>query len=157
MQCYCCSGQLFEHCCHPYISGAVLPDNCEALMRSRYSAYCLADSDYLLATLAPAQRQQESAAEISAFARVVHFCKLEIIEVTNRPDAGQVSFIASFIHEQKLDFIVEVSDFAFADRWYYVSGKLRSKPTVKLGRNDLCPCGSMKKVKQCQQHLPSGQ
>lgn len=126
-------------------------------MRSRYSAYCRADSDYLLATLAPAQRQHESAAELRAFAQAVHFFKLEILKVTNQQDYGQVNFMASFIHEQKLDVIAEVSDFIYTDRWYYVSGKQSSMPNVKLGRNDLCPCGSKKKVKQCLQHQASGQ
>lgn len=157
MLCYCCSGLTFENCCAPYLSGAVLPASCDMLMRSRYSAYCLGDTDYLLATLAPEQRQQESAAEIAAFAKAVHFCRLEILAVSSTLDTGKVSFIASYLYQQKLEYIAEESDFIYTDRWYYVRGKLQTKPAVKLGRNDNCPCGSGKKVKQCQQHLPSGQ
>lgn len=157
MLCYCCSGKAFAECCQPYLSGQAQPDNCERLMRSRYSAFCVADSQYLLATLAAEQRASESAAALEAFAKAVHFCKLEVKHATSEPKQGQVSFIASFIQHNKLEFIAEVSDFIFQDRWYYTSGRLTALPAIKLGANDPCPCGSGKKFKRCQVHLPSGQ
>ena len=47
MNCYCCSGKTFTECCEPYLSLKKDADSCEALMRSRYSAYCIADTAYL--------------------------------------------------------------------------------------------------------------
>ena len=48
--CYCGSGHLFEDCCEPYIKRKSNPPTAEALMRSRYSAYCIANADYLVNT-----------------------------------------------------------------------------------------------------------
>lgn len=48
--CFCGSGQGFESCCQPLLSGHVLALTAEQLMRSRYSAAVLADEAYTLAT-----------------------------------------------------------------------------------------------------------
>lgn len=157
MYCYCCSGKDFSECCGPYLSLKQIADSCEALMRSRYSAYCLADTSYLVTTLHPLERSPDIAAEITAFANSVHFCRLSIRAASQTVQHGQVSFAAYFLHEQKLDVIEEVSDFIYEGRWYYKSGKLKKTDPTKIGRNDLCPCGSGKKFKQCATHQLSGQ
>ncbi|WP_423186250.1 YchJ family protein [Alishewanella sp. d11] len=158
MNCYCCSGKSFTECCAPYLSGVSSPDSCEALMRSRFSAYCLADTVYLLKTHHPSMHTSTIADEITEFAKRVHFCGLSVKSATQCNEKGQVHFIAYFLHEQKLDVIAEVSDFIFEDnRWYYSSGKLQPTVPIKVGRNDHCPCGSGKKSKQCATHLASGQ
>lgn len=126
-------------------------------MRSRYSAYCLADTHYLLATLHSSEHTPDIAAEIDTFANSVHFCRLTISSASQTAEHGQVSFAAYFLHEQKLDVIEEVSDFIYKDRWYYKSGLLNKADPIKIGRNELCPCGSGKKFKQCVTHRLSGQ
>lgn len=45
-----CGGRTFADCCAQFLSGAQLPTNAEALMRSRYTAYALRDEAYLRAT-----------------------------------------------------------------------------------------------------------
>jgi len=157
MFCYCCSGKTFTECCAPYLLQHQVAINCEALMRSRYSAYCMANSTYLVDTLHPSQHSAHSKDEITAFANSVHFCRLQIKAAHQTADRGQVSFAAYFLHGQKLDVIEEVSDFVLLDRWYYHSGKLTAAEPTKIGRNDSCPCGSGKKFKQCLVHQPSGQ
>lgn len=157
MYCYCCSGKDFQDCCAPYLTLAQSVNNCEALMRSRFSAYCLADTSYLLATLHPSQHTPDTADEIAAFANNVHFCRLSVKFASQSNDRGQVSFSAYFINGQKLDVIEEISDFVYEDRWYYTSGQLTKSEPIKIGRNESCPCGSGKKFKQCFQHQLSGQ
>lgn len=157
MYCYCCSGKSFSECCEPYLSLKQTASSCEALMRSRFSAYCLADTTYLLATLHSSEHMPDLAAEITAFANSVHFCRLSVKSASQTVQHGQVRFAAYFIHEQKLDVIEEVSDFVYDKRWYYKSGKLKKTDPIKIGRNDLCPCGSGKKFKQCTTHQLSGQ
>lgn len=157
MFCYCCSGKTFESCCAPYLQQNVTAPTCEALMRSRYSAYCLKNVPYLLATLAPDQQQIGLAAEISQFANSVHFCKLAINATQTQENTGIVDFAAYFISGQTLEVLAEVSDFIYTDRWYYHSGAVTTFSAGKLSRNDPCPCGSGKKFKQCQIHQVSGQ
>ncbi|MEM8767521.1 MAG: YchJ family metal-binding protein [Pseudomonadota bacterium] len=48
--CPCGSGKLADDCCLPVIAGTRPAANPEALMRSRYTAYTLAETDYLLAS-----------------------------------------------------------------------------------------------------------
>ncbi|MDO9224699.1 MAG: YchJ family metal-binding protein [Pseudomonadota bacterium] len=54
--CPCGSGRPLAACCGPYLAGAALPPDAEALMRSRYSAYVLGDEAYLLTTWHPDTR-----------------------------------------------------------------------------------------------------
>lgn len=42
-------------------------------------------------------------------------------------------------------------------QWRYYDGELQVKPSQTIGRNDLCPCGSQKKFKQCREHRLAGQ
>jgi len=71
-------------------------------------------------------------------------------------DEGFVEFRAVFseaggedmAHTERSRFVKE------GDRWYYVDGLLPTPVTYrreeeKVGRNDLCPCGSGKKYKKC--------
>ncbi len=52
-QCPCGSGRRFTDCCGPFIDGDRLPETAEQCMRSRYSAYCRGNLDYLRATWDP--------------------------------------------------------------------------------------------------------
>ena len=160
MLCYCCSNKPFAECCAPFLEEGKFAASCEALMRSRYSAYCRGQVDYIYTTTHPSQRQPMLAAEIKQFALSAHFYHLAIIASTAKTASattGVVSFKAYFIMQNTQDVIAEESHFELIDRWYYHSGRLVTVPSRKLQRNDLCPCGSGKKVKQCQQHLISGQ
>ena len=41
-----CEGQTFDRCCGRFISHRALPENATQLMRSRYTAFALADREY---------------------------------------------------------------------------------------------------------------
>jgi SEC-C motif-containing protein len=120
-------------------------------MRSRYSAYALGLGEYLVATSTRPPRPGE-ADELSAWGRAVGWAGLSIVgrERGGPDDAdGRVRFIARFVERGALVSLEEDSRFERVDgRWRYVEGAAHST-TQKLGRNEPCPCGSGKKVKQC--------
>lgn len=120
-------------------------------MRSRYSAYALGLGDYLVQTNTREPRPGE-AAELSAWGRAVGWVGLEVRAAEQGASAdshGVVHFVARFVEGGALVSLEERSQFARVDgRWRYVEGQATSG-RAKLGRNDPCPCGSGKKVKQC--------
>lgn len=120
-------------------------------MRSRYAAYALGLGEYLVATSSRPPRPGE-AAELSAWGRGVGWAGLSIVgrEAGAADDSiGRVHFVARFVERGALVSLDEDSRFEKVDgRWRYVEGVARST-SLKLGRNEPCPCGSGKKVKQC--------
>lgn len=156
MPCYCGSGQLFTLCCEPVVTSKQQVSSCETLMRSRYTAYCLKQVSYLIATHYP-QPGASEAKQIAAFAESVHFTGLQVLNAEQQENRGNVHFIASYLHGNNLCRLEEESDFICLEgKWYYTSGKLHPLADQKIGRNDPCPCGSSKKFKQCLSHQPSG-
>ena len=51
-----CGGGSYADCCAPYLRREVWPPTAETLMRSRYTAFALADGEYLLRTWHPRTR-----------------------------------------------------------------------------------------------------
>jgi SEC-C motif domain protein len=119
--CYCGSNFLFEDCCEPYIKNHTLVPTAEALMRSRYSAYCIANVDYLVATTHLSTRKQYPKSSILEFASNNHWLQLEIISATE----NSVEFKAYFldkclkpnVHHEKSTFVKE------NDYWFYIDGE----------------------------------
>ena len=120
-KCYCGSGNEFLDCCKPYISGKNKPATAEQLMRSRYSAYCIHDADYLIATTHITTRKYHHKEDILSFAIDNNWLKLEII----KSSAHSVEFKAYYLdsslnahtHHEKSAFKKE------GDQWFYVDGK----------------------------------
>lgn len=145
--CPCGTGKYYQECCGVFIEGQQKPSTPEALMRSRYTAYTQANTDYLLKTMkSPAKDRFD--AELSAnWAKRVQWIRLEVKAASMEDTQGVVEFIAYFKEKGKLGTIHERSNFRFEDgAWYYVDGKHLS---LNINRNDLCPCGSGKKYKKC--------
>lgn len=147
--CYCGNAAQFEQCCAPFLQGTAVPSTPEQLMRSRYSAYVLRNADYLITTWHPDCHAQEWHTEIvNSFAKT-QWLALRVISSSyaKNSDEGYVEFSACFI-EEKADhkqLIHERSRFIKMNScWYYIDGI-----TPKVGRNDLCPCGSGQKYKKC--------
>ena len=149
--CSCNSQKEFSQCCGPYLAGTAKPPTAEALMRSRYSAYVHGNFSYLLDTWHASSR---TSADFGAMTGI-RWNGLEIIAVeAGGPDEqeGMVEFKvyyqeagAPLILHEKSRFIKE------EDQWFYVNGTVQPKRSVKIGRNDPCPCGSGKKYKKCCQ------
>ncbi|MCK9563823.1 MAG: SEC-C domain-containing protein [Bacteroidales bacterium] len=139
-----CSGAAYTTCCQPLHTGAVAPSP-EALMRSRYSAYCLHLADYLLASWHPSTRPATLDFSLSP-----HWTALRILAAGEEGNRGQVHFQAIHRVADGWCYLEEQSDFVKeGGRWYYLSGKVR-EGVFKPGRNDPCPCGSGRKSKACR-------
>jgi SEC-C motif-containing protein len=145
--CFCGSGLPFRDCCQPIIQGQRAAASAEALMRSRYSAYVVADSDYLLASWHADTRPRALQLE----GQGISWLGLEVLDRrAGQPGdkTGRVSFIARYQQQGKPGAVQEDSRFVFEDgRWWYVDGNPINEG--KPGRNDPCPCGSGRKYKKC--------
>lgn len=147
--CYCNSGVAYMACCGPYLAGAALPSTPEQLMRSRYTAFCRQDVDYLIATLHPTQHQPDDRKLLTETGGETEWLTLRVLAVGPvRGNAGTVEFVVYYRHQGTVAQMRERSNFVWeAGRWYYVDG-LRL-PALPMGRNDPCWCGSGKKLKKC--------
>ncbi len=156
--CHCGSGQPYQTCCEPFVTGVRQAPTAEALMRSRYSAYVEGEIDYLGDTLHPDHRADWDREATRRWSDGAGWLSLEIVDT----EAGQpgdregiVEFIANFTENGENKHHRERSRFARAgDRWYYVDGDIPKPKTQRhtaprVGRNDPCPCGSGKKFKKC--------
>jgi SEC-C motif-containing protein len=149
----------YHSCCAPFIELDAPAPTAEALMRSRYSAFAVANIDYLERTLAPEARHDFDRKAIAHWARNSQWIGLDILatEAGQVGDkTGYVEFIAHFVNEGERMAHRERSLFRHDDadgRWYFVEeANRKSAPIVKgaqPGRNDPCPCGSGKKYKKC--------
>lgn len=125
--CYCGSGKSFEDCCQPILTGKKPASTAEALMRSRYSAYVVADINYLMNSHHPSTRPTKERKEILRWTKSVQWIKLEIknsIAGTENDTEGWVVFIAYFSEGGKIETIHENSRFVKENgKWYYISGQ----------------------------------
>ena len=131
--CPCGSGQRYGDCCRSFHRDEKEAPDAVALMRSRFSAYAVADAEYLWRTLAAAhedRRRPESEAlrDIRRSASTHRYRALTILD-SRPPDArgvAQVLFLARvFLKGRDLSF-VERSDFiqdGFG--WRYLHGDLK--------------------------------
>ena len=162
-QCYCCSSLPFEQCCAPLLNNTQKATTPEALMRSRYSAFCTGNVKYLLHSshsdyLHAENYQNNHIKAVKTLKETMQHTQwlgLQILAATD----NTVEFVAFFhdthqgeplpravphqLHEQSR-FIYEY------DRWLYIDGDI--KAPIKLGRNSNCYCGSGKKLKKCCSH-----
>jgi SEC-C motif-containing protein len=172
MLCACGTKQNFSDCCEPFIKGTKLPETAEQLMRSRYTAYTIADVNYLKNSLAPEARKDFDPEATRKWAEEAKWKKLTIISTEKgnaEDDRGTVEFSASYEYEGQAIQLHEVSKFRKSKegQWYFVDGDAHTHPegeniehahskqgtvvraSAKIGRNDPCSCGSGKKFKKC--------
>ena len=154
--CPCGSGALLKQCCGPYIEGVALPPTPEALMRSRYTAYVLANIDYIRDTSYGEALTAFSYEDSLDWAENASWKGLEVTD-SSLVDANRatVEFSVLFVQSGLEKRLEEKSRFLrVEERWYYEgSDKFRlidqANKLAKLGRNDPCHCGSGKKHKKC--------
>jgi SEC-C motif domain protein len=121
-QCPCGSGDPFGRCCLPLHLGERQAETAERLMRSRYSAYAVGDSEYVWRTWHPRTRPEQP---VSGEGPV--WTGLEIVTVVagqSGDDSGEVEFRAHYREGRRIKTLHERSRFAVrARRWFYVDGK----------------------------------
>lgn len=155
IQCTCGSGRSYDTCCGPLIAGLPAP-TVEALMRSRYTAYARGDANYLQRTSAGPAALRFDRADIENSFQRTEWLGLEVRKVEAGKAAdnlGHVTFTVRFRQNGEIHALSERSEFRRVDgAWCYWSGEAdvsRPVPTLQVGRNDPCPCGSGKKFKKC--------
>ena len=125
-------------------------------MRSRFSAFCCKQIDYLLETLHPSQHSNNDKQYLTSTIESCHWLALKIKQThmgQAKHQTGEVEFIATFQQDEKLGQLHERSSFVKEqDRWFYMNGNIiptTDTIVMNLGRNDTCWCGSGKKYKKC--------
>lgn len=125
--CPCHSGKTYDECCKPYHEGS-FPPTALALMRSRYSAYAVGLSGYIMQTTHPRNPsallpKDKWKNEILEFSKNTEFLGLTILEVIEGERESFVTFRASLKQQGKDASFTEKSRFEKADgKWLYVDG-----------------------------------
>jgi SEC-C motif-containing protein len=154
--CPCGSEKDYSECCEQIISGVQSAKTAEQLMRARYSAYVLAEMNFIFESTHPDHREGYDHAGTKEWAETADWHGLEVID-TNKggegDSVGEVEFIARFTEKGNKREHHEAGQFKRKDgHWYFTDGNMvRPKPLVvtKIGRNDPCTCGSGLKYKKC--------
>lgn len=145
--CPCLSGKLYQNCCEPLHKAEYSAERADQLMRSRYSAFCLGLTGYLVETLHPSKRRPDEINLLRETISQTTWLGLIILDHKQANDLAEVEFVA-FYEDQPFSQLHERSRFTReAGRWFYHDGVFM--PDIKLGRNDPCFCGSGEKLKRC--------
>ncbi len=118
--CPCGSASGYDICCGRFHAGALAP-TAEALMRSRYTAYVMARTDYLLATWHPTTRPNDLQIDPA-----VQWLGLDVRRHVAADDDATVEFVARSKLGGRAHRLHETSRFVReTGRWYYVEGEMR--------------------------------
>ena len=139
-----------------YIEKNEIADTPEQLMRSRYSAYSLARTDYIKKTMHGKALLGFNEVAVEKQAQVISWIGLKIItSYLEHEDQGFVEFAATYLQNNHLNTMHERSEFhKINNHWFYVDGQhlINTNNKRLIGRNSPCPCGSGKKFKNCHQN-----
>ncbi|GMA87172.1 UPF0225 protein [Angustibacter aerolatus] len=121
-RCPCGSGETYGACCGRLHDGTTHAGTAEQAMRSRYSAFAVGDTAYLLATWHPSTRPATLELDTGTRWRF-----LEIVSTSGGgllDTDGVVEFRAHHVHDRARGVQHEVSRFTRVDgRWSYVDGR----------------------------------
>ena len=148
--CPCGSKKAEQYCCGVYLAGKKQPDTAEKLMRSRYTAFCRGDVDYLNATMHPDKRQQSDRTELTNSLENIQWLGLTIIDTQagKKNDARGIVEFEAIYRVNEPGQLHERSRFVKTDgRWFYVDGDILSGTIPKP--KEPCWCGSGKKYRHC--------
>ena len=148
--CHCGSQKLYKKCCFPFISGSLKPETPEQLMRSRYSAFCIKDVEYLISTHHSTKQEINEREILAQTINETQWLGLKVLKTDKsqiNQGIGYVEF-AAFYKNNKIEQLHENSKFIYENaQWYYFDGVILEP--LKFARNEPCWCGSMKKYKKC--------
>ncbi|MDX1901000.1 MAG: YchJ family metal-binding protein [Gammaproteobacteria bacterium] len=100
----------------------------EQLMRSRYTAYSMANILYIKSTMRGKAAQDYDETSAAIWARTVKWLELTVVTTEMAgEDKGFVEFIVKYSYEGMLEHIHEKSEFHLIKGvWYYVDGDMLS-------------------------------
>ena len=125
--CYCHSGKPFSECFEAFLKVTARAPSPEALMRSRFSAFCTQNIDYIERTTDPKKLATFNREGTEEWATGSIFTKLEIIKSSQMGTDGVVEFKAYFqTKADKVDHVHhEVSMFKKnGGIWHFRSGRV---------------------------------
>lgn len=124
MNCACGSGNTYENCCGVLHETIQFAETAEQLMRSRYTAFTMANGDYLMTSHHTSTRPLDEKDDIVSWAKSVIWLKLEILNTTEgliSDIEGTVEFKAYFKDNGQERFIHENSRFVKENNhWVYL-------------------------------------
>ena len=156
--CPCKSGKPYGECCEPILEGTAQAETAEALMRARYSAYVTEHVQFLKQSSTVAAQADFNEQTAQAWSRTARWHGLEIIRTEKgqpADDTGIVEFRATYTANDEFCNHHEIATFVKENGvWKFEDGQLVGETPIKrtekkIGRNDVCPCGSGKKYKKC--------
>ena len=149
--CPCGSRLTYDSCCGLYIDNGQLAPSPEQLMRSRYTAYSMANIDYIKKTMFGKPLIGFDIENSKRWAKRVSWTGLRVIKAClKNPELGEVEFIANFIDKNKCHTIHEISEFQCKNgAWFYTDGELQPATVKSISQQESCPCGREKKFKNC--------
>ena len=124
--CPCGSGRKYKKCCRRLHLGQA-PDSAEALMRSRYTAYAVGLSDYILDTTHPDSPHASPdraawRADVARFSASTEFERLEVTAHEPGDAQAHVTFTAHLRQGGEPVTMTERSRFLKVDgRWRYLA------------------------------------
>ena len=152
--CPCGSGKSFGLCCQPVLKDIANAVSAEALMRARFTAHVVGDSEFLHKSYLPDSKKPYTGEVLAGGDRWTRLV-INSHEIGTNPDNATVDFTAFYKdqgievpHDEKAEFLRQDGS------WIYTRAiRLGPAPvkhsSPKVGRNDPCPCGSGKKFKHC--------
>jgi SEC-C motif-containing protein len=120
-------------------------------MRSRYSAYCTEDYQYILDTYGSLQRKELSTQDLESSAKGTQWTALSVCSASIDNNIGYVEFRAYYRIGASFFVLHEASKFIKeSNRWFYTTGDIQpGSGKLDVQRNAPCPCLSQLKYKRC--------
>lgn len=122
--CYCGNKLPYTECCEVAHKDLKKVQTAEQLMRSRYSAFVIADGDYLMKSHHVTTRPVKEKKSIVKWAKSVQWIRLEVLGTTEgllNDEKGTVHFKAFFFENGSVQVIQENSLFKKENGiWFYV-------------------------------------
>nr|WP_136251119.1 YchJ family metal-binding protein [Ningiella ruwaisensis] len=147
--CPCKSMKRYEDCCLPILNDEKPALNCEQLMRSRYTAYCVNNFEYIVNTYSLRARNEQNIS-VDFIKHQAASTKWLHLNVVNSHETS-VEFKAFYQDGRAIYCLHELSYFVQENgKWRYDNGDLLGTTgKLKTGRNEACFCDSGKKFKHC--------
>ncbi|WP_378174300.1 YchJ family protein [Aquimarina sp. SS2-1] len=123
-KCHCGRLLSYDVCCRRIHQDITLARTAEDLMRSRYSAFVVADGDYLMKSHHSSTRPLKEKKSIVKWTKSVNWVKLEVLNSSKGSESdeeGTVAFKAFYFENGALEIIHENSKFVKENGfWVYL-------------------------------------
>lgn len=121
--CPCGFDKNYNDCCGRYIESQENASTPELLMRSRYTAYTLANIDYIVKTMKYKAAEHFDAADAKQWAESVTWLGLKVLNASMENARGNVEFIAYYQAGNQQHELHEKSEFVCENgKWFYIDG-----------------------------------